>query len=65
MTGKWTQESVEGLYSFLEHKCFGTDLIVSNLILVGIPPSFDFEESEDFVVVSAFVIFPSLPFILL
>lgn len=56
---------MEGLYSFLEHKCFGTDLIVSNLILVGIPPSFDFEESEDFVVVSAFVIFPSLPFILL
>ena len=41
------------------------DLIISNLILAGIPLSFDYKESEDFVVVSAFTSFLPIHFILL
>ena len=40
------------------------DLIVSNLILAGIPLSLDYKESEDFVVF-AFTIFLPLHYVLL
>lgn len=49
---------------FLEQKCLW-NCFDCNFILAGIPLSFDFEELEDFVVVSAFAVFSLFPFLLL